>query len=349
MSNELVATHETFFELPEGGAKLYKLRNSKGFGADITDFGGTVISLYVPDRDGNLRDVVLGYSNPVEYMTNKFYFGALVGRYANRIANASFTLDGKDYHLPQNSGANCLHGGINGFHRQLWESELEHTEEGPALRLKYFSADGEEGFPGNLQVEVVYTVTESNELKIDYYAETEAPTVVNFTNHSYFNLNGAGNGLIDTHYARIKADSHTEASDDCIPTGRILPVDGTAFDLREGALLRDRFTELPHGYDNNFVLAAVPSEPAAEIWSEQSGIKLEMFTTEPGMQFYTAYFLDESTVGKNDKPHPRFGGLCLEAQHYPNSPNQPEFPSTVLRPGEKYKQTTVYKFSLLEC
>ncbi|MCP3965567.1 MAG: galactose mutarotase [Lentisphaerae bacterium] len=345
-----MTTHETFFEGPQGKVSLFKLRNESGFGADITDIGATLVSLYVPDKKGKLRDVVLGYETPVDYLDNSSaYMGATIGRYANRIANGTFEIDGEEYHLPLNDHDNTLHGGFKGFHSFVWKSEIMETAKGNAVKFSRLSPDGEEGFPGNLKVEVTYTVTPDNALRINYSAETDYPTVVNMTNHSYFNLNGAESGDIKGHEVMINSDAYTPVNDLLIPFSVEKSVEGTAFDLRDWTRMGDAFTRLDKGYDNNFVLRSSCRDshvPAAFVRSAKSGIEVEMFTTEPGMQLYTGFFLNGSINGKGGCKYKQFGGLCLEAQHYPDSPNEPAFPSTLLVPGKKYTQTTTYRFKL---
>ncbi|QSH40040.1 galactose mutarotase [Lentisphaerota bacterium ZTH] len=341
---------ENFFNGPQGDASLIKLRNEAGFGADITNFGATLVSLFVPDRNGRMRDVVLGYDRPADYLDNSAaYMGATIGRYANRIANGTFEIDGEEYHLPLNDHDNTLHGGFKGFHSFIWESEVIETAKGSAVKFSRLSPDGEEGFPGNLRVEVTYTVTPDNALCLNYIAETDYPTVVNLTNHSYFNLDGAGNGNIKEHEILINADSYTPVNELLIPFNTEKSVENTAFDLREWTQLSTAFARLDKGFDNNYVLREAchgAHVPAALVRSAESGIEMEVFTTEPGIQLYTGFFLDGSINGKYGCKYQQFEGLCLEAQHYPDAPNKPDFPSTLLLPGKKYSQTTTYRFKL---
>jgi len=333
---------------------VYALRNRKGVEARIMTYGGTVVSLSVPDKNGKLGDVVLGYDSLADYQKSTFYFGALIGRYGNRIAKGKFSIDGKEYTLATNNGANHLHGGVNGFDKVVWTAHPSVEGDGPHLELTYRSRDGEEGYPGTLSVNVTYTLTENNELKIVYSATTDKPTVVNLTHHSYFNLAGAGNGDILRHQLTINADRFAPTDSGSIPTGELRTVKGTPFDFTKpvaiGAWIDQDDEQLKYGngYDHNFVINKDGNalSLAATVYDATSGRLMEVFTTEPGVQFYTGNFLSGSIVGKKGQNYPRRSGFCLEAQHFPDSPNQPKFPSTVLRPGQKYEQTTVYKFSI---
>ncbi len=332
---------------------LYTLRNASGMEARITNYGGTVVSLTVPDRSKKPADVVLGYDSLASYMTGKSYFGAIVGRYGNRIGKARFTLDGKEYTLNVNDGANTLHGGLKGFDRVVWEVDETTPATQPVLSLSYLSKEGEEGYPGNLKVNVVYTLTDSNELRIDYAATTDKPTVLNLTHHSYFNLAGAGNGDILSHQVMLNANAFTPVDSGLITTGEIRPVEGTPMDFRTptavGARIgaNDEQLRLGRGYDHNWVLnrTGVGLSLAARVTESTSGRVMEVWTTQPGVQFYTGNFLDGTAIGKGGKPYAYRTGLCLETQHFPDSPNKPSFPTTVLRPGEKFSSTTVYRFS----
>ena len=333
---------------------LYILTNRNGAEAAITNYGGIVVWLKVPDRKGNLGDVVLGYDSLDGYVTDKAYLGALIGRYGNRIAHGKFTLDGVTYTLPLNNGENTLHGGIKGFNKQVWQAEEIPSPNGPGLRLHYLSKDGEEGFPGNLSVQVVYTWTNQNELKIEYSATTDKDTVLNLTQHSYFNLAGAGNGDVLQHQVTLHSDHFTPVDSTLIPTGEIRSVHGTPFDFRSpvaiGARINDDDQQLKYGlgYDHTWVLENRISGPpslAARVYEPQSGRALEAWTTQPGIQFYSGNFLD-GIRGKGGKVYNRRDAFCLETQHYPDSPNHPNFPSTVLKPGEHYHSTTIYKFSV---
>jgi aldose 1-epimerase len=337
--------------------QLFTLTNDNGMIAKITNYGGIVTELWVPDRDGNPADVVLGFDTITDYEEKSPYFGCIVGRYANRIAEGRFTLDGVTYDgLAINNGPNHLHGGLKGFDKQVWDVEPFEVDGAVGLKLHYLSEEGEEGYPGNLDVIVTYTLTHSNELKIDYQATTYRPTVINLTNHSYFNLAGhaAGTDAMLAHRMMINADSFTPVADaNSIPTGQIRSVKESPMDFIRpvpiGERIKDDCPQLKcgHGYDHNFVLNKTPGELsiAARAADPDSGREMEALTTEPGVQFYSANFLDGFT-GKGGAVYPARSAFCLETQHYPDSPNKPEFPSTVLRPGEKYHTTTVYKFSV---
>jgi aldose 1-epimerase len=330
-------------------ADLYTLTNKNGVEAQITNYGGTVVSLKVPDRNGKLDDVVLGYDNLEGYAAGKAYIGSTVGRYANRIAHAAFTLDGVTYALAKNDGDNHLHGGFN---KRLWTAKDVSGPAGQALELTYLSKDGEESFPGNLSVKVVYALTDKNELKIDYTATTDKDTVLNLTNHAYFNLAGQGNGDILQQQLMITADRFTPVDATSIPTGEIRSVKGTPFDFTTATAIgaridqEDQQLKLGHGYDHNWVLSSEPRalSLAAQAYDPHSGRMLEVLTTEPGIQFYTGNFLD-GIQGRNGKVYNRRYAFCLETQHFPDSPNHPNFPSTVLKPGQRFQSTTVYKFS----
>jgi len=345
---------QPFGKTPDGGvAELYTLTNRKGMEVAITNYGGIVVQLRVPDRKGNMADVVLGYDDLEGYIHDKAYFGALIGRYGNRIAQGKFSLGGKVYTLPRNNDENTLHGGLKGFNQALWRAKELRTENGPALQLEYLSKDGEEGFPGNLSVKVIYTLTEENELKIEYSATTDKETVVNLTNHSYFNLAGAGNGDILEHQVVLRADKFTPVSESLIPTGELRSVQGTPMDFRTptavGARIdqEDQQLKYGHGYDHNWVLESGGSKTpalAASVYESGTGRVLEVWTTEPGVQFYTGNFL-VGPKGKGGKAYERRYALCLETQHFPDSPNHPNFPSTVLKPGQSYHTVTIYKFS----
>nr|WP_233173532.1 aldose epimerase family protein [Pedobacter sp. ASV19] len=330
--------------------QLYFLKNKTGSEAAITNFGGRLVSLLVKNDKGELVDVVLGHDQLEGYQKKQeFFFGALVGRYANRIAAGKFSLDGKTYQLQLNDGKNTLHGGFDGYYKQVWDAKQtdDHT-----LELSYLSKDGEAGYPGNLQVKVVYELTENNELKISYQATTDKATVLNLTNHAYFNLNGAGDSTITDHLLTINADEITPVDETLIPTGKLEKVNGTPFDFTKptliGARINDNNEQLKRGkgYDHNFVLR--PSKDirlAATLHSTKTGIYMDVLTGEPGLQFYSGNFLTgKETDGKGNKSYGYRSALCLETQHFPDSPNQPSFPSTVLKPGQEYKTTTIYKF-----
>ena len=331
---------------------LYTLTNANGVEARITNYGGIVVSLKVPDRDGALDDVVLGYDSLREYIDDDNYFGCIVGRYANRIAGGRFSLSGIEYVLAQNDGGNHLHGGEPGFNKVPWDAEEIGEKNAVCLRLAYASGDGEEGYPGNLSVRVDYLLTNGNELRIEYAAETDRDTVVNLSHHSYFNLAGAGSGDVLGHFVTINADRFTPVDRVLIPTGELKNVRGTPMDFPEpeeiGARIRQDDEQLVfgRGYDHNWVLnkGDDPLGLAARVHEPTTGRIMEVSTTEPGVQFYTGNHLD-GVVGKAGRVYGRHGGFCLEAQHFPDSPNEPRFPSTVLRAGDRYSQTTVYRFS----
>ena len=348
-------TKTSFGKTPEGEqVVLYVLTNKNGVEAAITNYGGAVVSLKVPDRNGKLGDVVLGYDSVDGYVSDKSYFGAIIGRYGNRIGHAQFSLDGKTYTLAKNNGENSLHGGIKGFNKAVWSAKSIPSKRGQSLELTYLSKDGEEGFPGNLHVRVVYTLTDSNELKIEYFATTDKKTVLNLTNHSYFNLAGPGSGDILGHRLLIEADKFTPVDSGLIPTGEFRNVEGTPFDFRKpteiGARIdaNDEQIKLGGGYDHNFVLRRKAGDSmslAARVVEPTTGRVLEVWTTEPGVQFYTGNFLDGTARGKGGTTYAKRSAFCLETQHFPDSPNQPKFPSVVLSPGERYHTTTIYKFT----
>jgi len=330
---------------------LYTLSNANGFEAAITNYGGIIVSIKTPDRDGKLGDVVLGFDNLDGYLGNHPFFGALIGRYGNRIAKGRFTLDGQVYKLAVNDGANSLHGGIKGFDKVVWQAREINSPDGPSLELKYLSKDGEEGYPGNLSVTVVYTVTADNSLKIDYKATTDKATPVNLTNHAYYNL--AGQGDVLGHELKLFASRFTPTDAGLIPTGELRSVKGTPFDFTTltpiGARINadDEQLKRAGGYDHNFVLDSGGGKlaQAAEVYEPTTGRVMDVYTTEPGVQFYTGNFLDGTIKGKGGRVYAKRSGLCLETQHFPDSPNHPEFPSTILKPGVEYHTTTVYRFS----
>jgi len=331
---------------------LYTLTNSHGMQVRAMNYGGIIVSIRVADRNGEFADVVLGHENLEGYRPNPPYFGAIVGRYANRIANGTFTLDGKTYTLPKNDGPNTLHGGVKRtFDKVVWDAELLKGKTGVAF--SYFSKDGEEGFPGNLRVKVTYTLTNANALEIDYEATTDKATPINLSQHSYFNLKGEGNGDILDHEIMINADRFTPVDKNLIPTGELRPVKGTPFDFttqtKIGARIDDNYDQLVlgHGYDHNFVINRQVGGLvlAARVYEPTTGRTLEVSTTQPGVQFYTGNFLDGTITGKQGHVYKRRYGFCLETQHFPDSPNHPDFPNTILRPGETFQQKTVFKFS----
>jgi len=342
----------TFGKLADGAAvDLYTLRNANGMEARITNYGGIVVSLTAPDKNGQFADVVLGMDSLAGYEAGTPYFGALIGRYGNRIAKGKFTLDGKAYTLATNNMGNHLHGGLKGFDKVIWTATPVEGDE-PALKLTYTAKDGEEGYPGNLSVEVTYTLQKDNALKIDYTATTDKPTVVNLTNHSYFNL--AGKGDILSHEVTLNADRFLPVSQTLIPTGERKPVAGTPFDFTKSTAIGKRINDSSDvqikyglGYDHAWVLTdtSASQKLAATVYEPTTGRVMEVYTTEPAVQFYTGNFLDGTLTGKGGVVYQRRTGLCLETEHYPDSPNQPNFPSTTLRPGQTYRTTTVYKFS----
>jgi aldose 1-epimerase len=329
--------------------ELYVLTNGK-MTAKVMSYGAILTELSVPDRTGKIGDVVLGFDNLAAYLAGHPHFGATTGRVANRIAKGAFTLDGKEYKLAINNGPNSLHGGLKAFDKKVWKAEDASGPAGPAVKFTYISPDGEEGYPGNLTVTVTYTVTADQELKIDYSAVTDKATPVNLTNHSYFNLGGPESGDILGHELTLLAEEFTPVDETLIPTGKLAPVKGTPLDFTNPTPIGARFDQLkgdPLGYDHNYVLRGDGKTPAlgARVFDPGSGRVLEMFTTEPGVQLYTANFLDGKIKGKGGVVYKQHHAFCLEAQHFPDSINQHSFPSTVLRPGEKYTQTTIYKFS----
>ena len=329
---------------------LFTLTNKSGMQVVISDFGGTVVSIKVPDRNGKIGDVVLGYDTLAGYQEGTASFGGTVGRYANRIAGAKFSLDGREYVLEKNNGENHLHGGFN---KALWDAEPGAGKGGPSLKIHYLSKDGEENFPGNLSVTVVFTLTDANDLKIEYTATSDKNTVLNLTNHSYFNL--AESGTILNHQLALKASRFTPVDAGLIPTGELRPVDGTPFDFRQATAIGARIEQddeqlkLGRGYDHNWVLdAGMKSEPslAAILYEPTTGRVVEAWTTEPGIQVYTGNFLDGASHGKGGKNYERRSAVCLETQHFPDSPNHPDFPTTTLAPGKEFHSITIYKFSV---
>lgn len=343
----------SFGKLPDGTpVDIYTLTNG-GITAKITNYGGIVTELHVPDKSGNTADVVLGFDTLEGYLAGHPYFGAITGRYANRIAGGKFTLDGKTYVLAVNNGPNSLHGGLKGFDKQVWKAEELKTPDGPALKLSRTSPDGEEGYPGNLDVTVTYTLTPDGALKIDYLATTDKPTVLNLTNHSYFNLAGAAAGKILDHELTIAADKVTAVDENLIPTGVLAEVAGTPLNFDLPMAIGSRIGEIggdPGGYDHNYVIREFEpgsKEPVftARVKDPKSGRIMSVFTTEPGVQLYTANFLDGTLRGKGGVVYDKNRALCLETQHWPDSPNHGSFPTTRLNPGETYRQTTIYKFS----
>jgi aldose 1-epimerase len=340
-----------FGKTPDGTpVDLYVLTNAKGMQAKIMTYGAIVTELYTPDRDGKLDDVVLGFDNLKDYLKGHPFFGAVAGRVANRIAKGRFTLDGREYKLATNNGPNHLHGGNKGFDKAVWKAETVKTGDGLAIKLTYVSKDGEEGYPGNLTAVVTYTLTDNNELRIHYQATTDKATPVNLSNHSYFNLEGTKGGNMLGHELMIAADKYTPVDDTLIPTGEIKAVTGTPLDFTTPTPIGARIALLkgnPGGYDHNVVLRSEGKSLslAVRAYEPKTGRVMEMYTTEPGVQFYTGNFLDGTLKGKGGVVYGKHHGFCLEAQHFPDSVNHPNFPSVILRPGATYSQTTVYKFS----
>jgi aldose 1-epimerase len=341
--------------MTDGLDKIFTLVNKSEMLVDISPFGAAIRAIRVPDKDGRVEDIVLGYDSLRGYITDRSYLGAVIGRYGNRIARGHFTLGGQTHTLTVNEGENHLHGGMNGFNKKAWTVAGDRDGSNGSLALTYFSNDGEEGYPGNLNVKVVYTISDDNALQIEYFATTDKTTVVNLTNHSYFNLSGEGSGDILGHELTIYARQYTPVSSTLIPTGELRDVYGTPFDFTEstgiGARIgnHDEQLEIANGYDHNWILNAGPaSEPklAAAVYDPKSGRKMSVLTTEPGIQFYSGNFLNGSVHGKGNKVYNFRTGLCLETQHFPDSPNHPSFPTTELKPGERFRSISIYKFSV---
>jgi aldose 1-epimerase len=354
----LSSEHKAFGKTNDGTpVEQYILRNSHGLTATVITYGGILQSLKVPDKNGKFDDVVLGFDNVQGYQSGTAYFGATIGRFGNRLANGAFELDGKRYQVPLNDSSNSLHGGPQGFDKHVWKAQPSNGKDAVGVTLTYLSADGEMGFPGNLKTEVTYSLNEQNELRIDYKASTDKATVLNLTNHSYFNLAGAGNGDVLKQLATLHASHYTPVTGKLIPTGELAPVADTPMDFTQPTAIGKhikadhpqlKFAEPKQGgFDFNWVLNAMGDvgQLAAEVSDPQSGRRLQLYTTEPGVQFYTSNFLDGSVKGKAGKVYPHWGAFTLETQHYPDSPNQPTFPSTRLDPGKTYAQSTVMKFS----
>jgi len=331
------------------------IENRNAIKACVTNYGGRIFSLYVPDKRGNFEDIVLGYDHLPDYLkSNEKYYGAIIGRYGNRIGNARFSIGRKTYNLEKNNGGNSLHGGSGGFHHVFWEVRQVN---GQILDLHYLSKDMEEGFPGNLDVNVRYSLTDKNELKIEYFASADQPTMVNLTHHSFFNLTGNPEKTINNHILQIPADFFTPVDEGLIPTGEIAPVEGTPFDFREpvtiGSRVEERHEQLlfGHGYDHNWVLSTTsPGQGlhlGARVMEPESGRVMEVYTNEPGIQFYGGNFLNGSDIGKKAIPYRRRTALCLETQHFPDSPNKENFPATLLNPGEKYYSVCIYRFDTM--
>jgi len=338
----------SFGKLPDGTEiEQYTLKNTKGAVAKIITYGATLTELWIPDKSGKSADVVLGFDKLDGYLGDHPYFGATIGRYGNRIAKGKFTLDGKEYSLFLNNGPNSLHGGKVGFNRKIWKAEPVKVAHGAAVKFTYGSVDGEEGYPGTLTTQVTYELTDENAVKISYHASTDKPTVANLTNHSYFNLSGAGSGDILKNVLQLDADRYTPVDDTLIPTGELKPVDGTPFDFRKPTAIGARNSQIPGiaGYDHNFVLNGTAGKlrKIGEVSDPTSGREMEIWTTEPGVQLYVGIGLNGSVKGIGGA-YQQFGALCLETQHFPDSPNHPKFPSTVVRPGKDFHSETIYKF-----
>ncbi|OAZ94527.1 aldose epimerase family protein [Halomonas sp. G11] len=352
-------------QLPDGRqVDVYRFTNANGIELQVTNYGGIILSLKTPDVDGEFDDIALGFDSLEAYLSDEYrqanpYFGAIIGRYGNRIAGGQFSLDGETYSLATNDGNNHLHGGDQGFDKVLWQAEPFENASGTGLVLRYTSEDGEEGYPGRLETQVTYTLTDNDELMVDYRATTDKATPVNLTQHSYFNLKGEGSDTILDHHLLINAPEFTPVNDSLIPTGEIRSVDGTPFDFTQPTPIGERIDQdneqlgFGGGYDHNFVLdrdnaASDELVLAAKVWEPQSGRMVEIETTEPGIQFYSGNFLDGSLTGKRGEPYGQRSGFALETQHYPDSPNQEAFPSTILEPDETYRSRTVYRFSAQE-
>jgi len=335
-------------QLPDGqNVDLYVLMNASGLRARVMTYGATLVSLEVPGRDGNFADITLGCDSLEGYLLASPYFGSIVGRYANRIAKGKFTLDGVEYTLAQNNGENHLHGGIQGFDKVIWDAEPVKVEEARGVKFVYLSKDGEEGYAGNLTCTVTYLLTDNDELRISYEAETDKATPVNLTHHSYFNLAGQGNGDVLDHELTLNADKYTPVDEGLIPTGEIRSVTDSPMDFTTPHTIGERIDQVEGGYDHNFVLRGGGGTLilAARVYEPESGRVMEIRTTEPGIQFYSGNFLDGSITGKAGKVYHKHYGFCLEPQHFPDSPNKPNFPSTILRPGDRYMSLTVFKFT----
>ncbi|SEI03821.1 aldose epimerase family protein [Pseudomonas asplenii] len=357
-ASSLSSEHKAFGKTQDGTAiEQYVLRNSHGLQATVITYGGILQSLKVPDKNGKFEDVVLGFDDVQGYQNGTAFFGATIGRYGNRLAKGAFELDGKRYQVPLNDGPNALHGGAQGFDKRVWKAQPVKSKDSVGVKLSYLSKAGEMGFPGNLNVEVTYSLNDNNELRIEYKASTDQPTVLNLTNHSYFNLAGAGNGDVLKQLATLHASQYTPVNSTLIPTGELAPVTGTPFDFRQptaiGQHIKDDHPQLKFaepkqgGFDHNWVLDAKGdvSKLAADVRDPQSGRRLQLYTSEPGVQFYTSNFLDGTVKGKAGKTYAHWGAFTLETQHYPDSPNQPSFPTTRLDPGQTYAQKTILKFS----
>ena len=348
-------TESGFGTAPDGSpVRLFTLTNANGMELRAITYGVIIVSLKVPDRDGKLGDIVVGHDSMEGYLTRSRFFGAVVGRYGNRIANGRFTLDGHTYQLTQNNGTNHLHGGTKGFDKIVWDAKVNADPRGPSVVFTHTSPEGHEGYPGTLAARVVYTLTSDNALVIEYSATTDKPSIVNMTQHSYWNLAGEGSGTIVDHRLTLKADHFTPVDSTVIPTGELAPVDGTPFDFRKETPIGARIDadhpqiKIASGYDHNFVFKRSGSGPEqlVRVVDPKTGRTMEISTTEPGIQFYSANKLDDSYVGKSGHVYGARSAFCLETQHFPDSPNKPNFPSTVVRPDKPYQSTTIFKFGI---
>ncbi|MFZ1290692.1 MAG: aldose epimerase family protein [Melioribacteraceae bacterium] len=354
-NDEILKNKILFGKLNDGrDVYMYELKNSKGMKAQLIEFGATLVSLSVPDKNGKIEDIVLGYDKLEDYINGTSYFGAIVGRYGNRIGNGKFTLDGKEYQLSINDGKNHLHGGIVGYNKVFWKGEILESKEGESVKFSYFSPDGEEGYPGNVNISVTYTLTDNNELKINYSATTDQSTIMNPTHHSYFNLSGNFQSTILDHELMMDADYFTPVDNGLITIGELVKVKDTPMDFTKptkiGKGINDVFEQLKFGkgYDHNWVLNNYDGSlhKVASLYDSTSGRLMEILTDQPGLQFYSGNFLNGTSIGKKGEKYNFRTGLCLETQKYPDSPNKPNFPSVVLNPMETYKQLTIYKFSV---
>jgi aldose 1-epimerase len=327
---------------------LFSISNKNGVSIKVSNYGGIITSILTPDRNGKLEDIVLGYDNLADYLKDTPYFGSIIGRYANRIANGKFTIDNTTYELAVNNGANHLHGGIKAFDKVVWDVKEFQNKDEAGIELNYLSTDGEEGYPGNLTNKVIYSLSNKNELIITYEAITDKATPVNLTHHSYFNLSASKENILN-HRLHINADYYIPVNEYLIPTGDLAAVKGTAMDFRNPNSIGERISQVDGGYDHTYVINGEKElRKAAELTAPKTGRKIEVFTTEPGMQFYTGNFLDGSLIGKDGIVYQKHFGLCLETQHFPDSPNQPNFPNTILKPGEKFSSKTIYKFGIFK-
>lgn len=344
---EIMETEKRVFgHMPDGReVHIFTLRNENGIEVEITNYGGIVTSLKVPDRNGNIDNIVLGFESLDKYFDDHPYFGALVGRYANRIAGATFEIDGEVYQLAANNGNNHLHGGIQGIDKRVWDYEIPEAEEGASLKLTYLSPDGEEGYPGNLSIEVIFMLNNEDELVISYKALTDKATPVNISHHGYFNLTGGRESVLG-HELMLNASLYTEVNDQLIPTGDLPTVEGTPMDFREMKPVGRDIADVPGGYDHNYVLNGEEGsmKTAAILYEPVSGREITLLTTQPGVQLYTGNFLDGSITGRGGIVYNQYWGLCLETQHFPDSPNHPGFPGTILRPGEEYNHRAIFRF-----